>query len=323
MAFQWGILGAARIARALIPAIREAGGEVAMLGCRDRERGAAFAREWNIPRVGSYDDLLSAELDAVYNPLPNDLHLPWSARMLEGGRHVLCEKPFTLNAGQARELADVAGRSGRTVLEAFAYRFTPRVQEAARLVRAGELGEVRAYRGAQGFTLRNPGDFRWRPGQGGGALYDVGCYVVSLSRLLLGEPGSAVAQARWSEGGVDMGLSGVLDHGGALASIECGFDWLGQEVASRCVLVGSEAELVLDEAYHNTPGPSVLRVGDESRSFPLANGYARMVAHFQRAALGEEALLYPPSDAVAQAGAMDALLLSAREGRRVAVEAGG
>ncbi|MFC4452843.1 Gfo/Idh/MocA family oxidoreductase [Deinococcus sonorensis] len=322
MAFTWGILGAARIARALIPAIREAGGEVVMVGCRDQARGEAFAREWDIPQVGRYEDLQHADLDAVYNPLPNDLHLPWSRRMLEAGRHVLTEKPMTLNATEAAELARVAGEQGRVLLEALAYRFAPGAQELVRLVRAGELGEIRQAQGAYGFTLSNPQDFRWHPEQGGGALYDVGVYVLSLMRLLLGEPQAASARAHWSEGGIDLTLSGVLDYGehGPLASLSCGFEWKHHQSLQ---LIGSEGTLQMDSPYDNHPKLSRMTVNGEERTIPGANGYALMVQHFQRVAAGEEPALYPPQqDAVAQAQALDALLASAHQGRRVPVGEG-
>ena len=114
MTLRWGILGAARIARAFIPAIRAAGGEVVMLGAREPQsaRVQSYASDWAIGRVGSYQELIEADLDAVYNPLPNALHLPWSAAALRAGKHVLTEKPLTLNAQEARELADVAQQTG-------------------------------------------------------------------------------------------------------------------------------------------------------------------------------------------------------------------
>ena len=187
---RWGILGAARIARALIPAIRAAGGEVTFLGVREpnSERARAFAAEWNIPAVGSYAEAIASDVDAIYNPLPNDLHLPLTRDTLRAGKHALTEKPFTLNAAEAAELEREAQAAGRVLLEAFAYRFQPHVERIVELVRGGELGEIRSYRGAFGFPLTNPDDFRWEASKGGGALFDVGTYTVNLMRLLLGEP---------------------------------------------------------------------------------------------------------------------------------------
>ncbi|MPY66040.1 Gfo/Idh/MocA family oxidoreductase [Deinococcus sp. SDU3-2] len=322
----WGLLGAARIARALIPAIRAAGGEVTMLGARkpDSERVQAFAREWGIGRVGTYADVIASDVGAVYNPLPNDAHLPWTLAALRAGKHALTEKPLTLNEGEAQTLADTADETGRVLLEAFAYRFQPHVARLREIVASGELGEVRAFRGAFGFPLTNPDDFRWEAEMGGGALYDVGCYPVSLARLLLGEPRAVTAQARWTSGGVDLGLSGTMDFGGALASIDCAFDW-GPAATQRLTVVGTLGSLEMDGAFESHNGvPLTLRVrtgaGERTETFAPHNGYAAMVAHFGRAAQGEETPLFPPQDAVRQARVLDALFAAAREGRTVTLE---
>ncbi|MCP2013117.1 putative dehydrogenase [Deinococcus sp. HSC-46F16] len=321
----WGLLGAARIARALIPAIRAAGGEVTVLGARepDSARVQAFAREWGIGRVGTYTDVIASDVEAVYNPLPNDAHLPWTQAALRAGKHALTEKPLVLNAGEAQALADTADETGRVLLEAFAYRFQPHVARLREIVASGELGEVRAFRGAFGFPLTNPDDFRWEADKGGGALYDVGCYPVSLARLLLGEPQRVTAQARWTPGGVDLGLSGTLDFGGALASIDCAFDW-GPAPTQRLTVVGTRGSLEMNGAFesHNA-SPLTLRVrtesGERAETFAPHNGYAAMVAHVQRAARGEEQALFPPQDAVRQARVLDALFAAARERRTVTV----
>ena len=163
---------------------------------------------------------------------------------------------------------------------------------------------------------------------GGGSLYDVGCYPVNLARLLLGEPQAVMAQARWTQsevahGGVDMALSGLLDYGhtatAPLVSIDCGFDWLPQGMLGRCLVVGTRGQLELENAYLSNVTDFRLTVNGEVRPVAPGNGYAEMVRHFQRATLGQEAALYPLSDAGGQAQVIGALLLSAREGRRVEV----
>lgn len=326
----WGVLGAARIARALIPAIRASGGEVTVLGVRDpgSARARAFAAEWGIRQVGTYQDVIASDVGAVYNPLPNDAHLPWTEAALRAGKHALTEKPLTLNAGEAQALADTAAQTGRVLLEAFAYRFGPHVARLREIVGSGALGEVRSYRGAFGFPLTNPDDFRWDAERGGGALYDVGCYAVNLARLLLGEPERVTAQARWTPGGVDVGLSGTLHFGQtsqeqALGSLDCAFDW-GAEASQLLTVVGTAGRLTMDGAFHSKPqGDLTLRVrtaaGEREETFPPLDGYAAMVAHFQRVARGEEEALFPPEDAVRQARVLDALFAAAREGREVAV----
>ncbi|GGL95798.1 Gfo/Idh/MocA family protein [Deinococcus aerophilus] len=319
---RWGLLGAARIARALIPAIRASGGEVTALGVRDPAsvRAQAFAEEWGVPLLGGYDAVLAADVDAVYNPLPNDLHRPWTLAALRAGKHALTEKPLTLNAAEAQELADAAQETNRVLLEAFAYRFHPHITRLRQIVRGGDLGEVRAVHAAFGFAMDNPDDFRWDPARGGGALYDVGTYPVNLIRLLLGEPRSAVARARWTPGGIDIGLSGVLEYGGTLASLDCAFDW-GSPSTQRLTVVGTHATLDVDGVFSsNMQVPVIFRITDaggaRTEEFAPFNAYTAMVGHFQRVVRGEEAALFPPGDSVRHARVMDALFESARTGQR-------
>ena len=258
---------------------------------------------------------MEADIDAVYNPLPNDLHLPWSEKAMRAGKHALTEKPLSMNAQQARQFAAVAAETGRVSLEAFAYRFQPHVARVREIVQSGLLGEIRQIQASYGFNLSNPGDFRWLPDKGGGAMYDVGCYPVNFTRLLLGEPQSVVAQARWTEQGVDMGLSGVLDYGSALAEVSGAFDW---EYWPRLAITGETGLLEMIHPYEsNSKAPLVLRVAGREESFAASNGYVHMVGHFTRAVRGEEASFYPPEDAVKQARVLDALFESARTGVRV------
>lgn len=323
--FRWGILGAARIARRLIPAIREAGGEVVALGVRDpaSERARTFAQEWGVPIVGGYAEVIAGPVDAVYNPLPNDLHAPWTLAALRAGKHALTEKPLSLNEAEARALAVAAGEAGRVLLEAFAPPFHPYMRRVRELSQGGELGEVRALHASFGFDLTRPDDFRWNAAQGGGALYDVGTYAVHLARQLLGEPSGATGWARWTgtEGGVDLGFSGVLDYPGALVTVAAGFDWPAP--AQRLSVVGSEGTLDADCVASGGDRPVALRLstrtGTRREEVPAANAYAEMVAHFQRVAQGEEVPRRPPEDAVGQARVLDALYASARSGRRVSL----
>lgn len=295
------------------------------LGVRDpaSERARAFAQQWQVPLVGGYQDVLDSDVDAVYNPLPNDLHLPWSLAAMRAGRHVLTEKPLVLNAAEAQQLADAAGETNRVLLEAFAYRFHPHITRLRQLVQDGELGELRAVRVAFGFSLTRPDDFRWHADKGGGALYDVGTYAVNLVRLLLGEPVAAVARARWTQGGVDLGLSGVLEYPGALASVDCAFDW-SDTATQRLTVVGARGTLDMKGVFHsNTHSPVSFTLssaaGVREAEFPPFNAYAAMVRHFQQVVRGGEEALYPPEDSVSHARVLDALFASARTGERVEV----
>lgn len=323
--FRWGILGAARIARRLVPAMREAGGEVVSVGVRDTssEHARAFSETWGIPIVGGYQDVLDSDVDGVYIPLPNDLHQPWTLAALRAGKHVLTEKPYALNAEQAREVVQVAAQTGRTAMEAFAPRCHPYLTRVRDLVQGGELGDVRVVRSAFGFGLDHPGDIRWDATKGGGALYDVGTYCVNATRLLLGEPHAVTAQARWTPGGVDVGLSGTLAYAGASVTLDCGFDW-GRPDTQRLTVIGTRG--TLDVGFISSPAvdqPVTLKIttadGTRKEVIPASNAYAHMVTHFQNAARGTEAHLYPPSDAVAQMKVLDALYESARTGQRVEI----
>ncbi|GHF49730.1 putative dehydrogenase [Deinococcus metalli] len=321
--FRWGILGAARIANRLVPAFRAAGGEVVAVGARDAAsaHAQAFSDRWGVPVVGGYQDVLDSDVDAVYIPLPNDLHLPWTVAALRAGKHVLTEKPYTLDAAQAREIAAVAAQTGKAAMEAFAPRFHPFLLRVREIVRSGELGEVRVVRSAYGFSLQNAGDIRWDATKGGGALYDVGTYCVNTTRLLLGEPHAATAQARWTPGGVDLGLSGTLEYAGALVTLDCGFDW-GSPDTQRLTIIGTRGTLDAGRVSSPPDGEPVtltIRTADGPReeSCPAADAYTLMATHFQQAAQGVVPPLYPPDDAVAQMRVLDALYESARTGRRI------
>jgi predicted dehydrogenase len=188
---RWGVLGTASIARRLvIPAMqRSTRCRVVAIASRDGGRARSVADTIGIARAyGSYEALLDdAEVEAVYIPLPNHLHVPWSSRAAEAGKHVLCEKPIARTAGEARELMTVRERTGVLVGEAFMVRTHPQWLKARELVRAGRIGALRLIVGHFSYFRRDPQDVRSRIEFGGGALLDIGCYPVTLSRWLFGE----------------------------------------------------------------------------------------------------------------------------------------
>lgn len=332
----FGILGAARIAAsALIPAIaKSSNAQVAAVAARDLGRAQRYAAEHGIPKAyGSYEEMLAdPEVEAVYNPLPNSEHAPWSLRALEAGKHVLCEKPFTLNAAEAEAVDRAAKRAGKQVMEAFMYRFHPQIAQALELLHGGKIGELRLIRSSFSFALSRPEDIRWVAGLGGGALYDIGTYCVNVSRTFAGrEP-----QAVWGiadltgpndpgGGGVDHSFLGWLDFGGVRASLDCSFR---QAFRQQMELVGSAGTLTLLEPYvpnrnskgqdqgHGRTAPSLVLNGEPVASV-AADQYQLMVEHFVRAARGQEPLRYPAEEAVRQMRVLDALFQSAREGRTV------
>ncbi|WP_324756436.1 Gfo/Idh/MocA family protein [Haloarcula sp. GH36] len=225
---RFGILSTAKIGReAVIPAIQASEHTVTAIGSRDAERARRVAADLGIPEAyGDYETLLAeADIDAVYNPLPNALHAEWSQRAADHGHHVLCEKPLTVDSAEAIDLFEYCADRDVTLMEAFMYQFHPRTQRAREIVRE-ELGELRAVESSFKFRLDWDGDIRLDPELAGGSLMDVGCYAVSAVRGFLGEPDRAFAQATDSrETGVDTNLAGTLAYDdGRVAQIACGFD---------------------------------------------------------------------------------------------------
>jgi D-xylose 1-dehydrogenase (NADP+, D-xylono-1,5-lactone-forming) len=225
---RWGLLGTGRINRSLIPAVRaSARGVVAAAGSRDLARAQAHAAEWQIPNAcGSYAELIArADVDIVYIALPNDLHAEWTLRSLEAGKHVLVEKPIALRASDVDAIATAAKKHDRHVAEAFMYRHHPQTLKLKELVDAGTLGALEVVRGTFSFELTRPADVRLGPAPGGGSLWDVGCYPVSLAQYLVGSaPIEVFGWQRLGPTGVDLTFAGQMRYaGGVLGQFDCGF----------------------------------------------------------------------------------------------------
>src|SRR5262249_51970808 len=223
---RWGILSTANINAKLIAGARDAGVELVAVGSRDEARGRAFADEFGIARVhGSYEALLADDdVEAVYNPLPNSLHVPWSIRALEAGKHGLCEKPLTRDVGVVEQAVDVADREGRGPRGAFMVRVHPQNAKILELVRSGTIAQLRHINARFGYSLDPAsGNVRWNAELEGGALMDVGCYCVSGMRLLAGEP-LRVSAERVGED-VDGRLAAVLRFADDVTgTFDCGMD---------------------------------------------------------------------------------------------------
>ena len=322
--FRWGFLGASRIGRgALAPAVQAArGNTLYAIAARDLGRAEPFARDFGAARAyGSYQELLADErVDAVYNALPGDQHLPLTLAALASGKHVLCEKPLALNAGEVRQMRAASQASGKLVLEAFSYRFHPQIERARELAHSGALGELRFARAAFGFVLDRPDDFRWQAQQGGGALYDVGCYCLNVIRLVTNrEPARAFAVQR-TRGDVDADLTAALDLGGPNSGLSAHFDCSFTAASNQhFTLVGGEAILTLALPFGSKDQAVELHVGNQVERFEPVDPYRLMVEHFARAALGQEPPRFTLEDAEAQARAMDALFESAKTGEAVSV----
>lgn len=225
---RWGLLGTARINRRLIPAMRGASrSTIVAVASREHERADHYAREWQIPHaVGSYQALLERDdVDAVYVPLPNSLHVEWSLAAVAAGKHVLCEKPIALHPEEVVRLERAADAAQVVVAEGFMYRHEPLTRQVVALVREGAIGAVRTVTSGFTFALSRTGDVRLDKSLGGGALLDVGCYPVSYACLLVNRDATDVAGvARRTSDGVDEEFTGLLRFpGDCTASIFAGF----------------------------------------------------------------------------------------------------
>ncbi len=207
-----GILGAAKIAAAAMvrPASKVPDVEVAAIAARDPERAHRYAGKHGIAKVHqSYADLVAdPELDAVYNPLPNGLHAEWTLRAIAANKHVLCEKPFTANAAEARQVADAAAKAGVVVVEAFHYRYHPLAERMRSIAHGGQLGTLREIRTSMCFPLPKFSDIRYQYDLAGGAMMDAGCYALHCLRLLgTGDPEVVSARARLHSPTIDRAMS--------------------------------------------------------------------------------------------------------------------
>jgi D-xylose 1-dehydrogenase (NADP+, D-xylono-1,5-lactone-forming) len=316
-AVRWGVVSTAHINRKLLPGARAAEGvEIVAVGSRDPERAKAFAAEHGIARVhGSYEALLAdPDVDAVYIPLPNSLHVPWSVRALEAGKHVLCEKPLSRRAADVEAAFDAADRAGRLLMEAFMWRYHPQTEVLQRLAR--EIAPLRVVRAAFGFPLPgdDTGNVRWLADLEGGALMDVGCYCVSALRLLSGgEPERIAGQAVKAPSGVDMRFTGLLQFpGDVLGMFDCGFDVPHR---SAIEVVGEGGTIVSDDPWHGvTPRMTFTNPDGKTEEVPVtaANPYRLEIEDVSNAIRDGGDPRLGRNDALGQARTIEALYASVR-----------
>jgi D-xylose 1-dehydrogenase (NADP+, D-xylono-1,5-lactone-forming) len=325
MSVRLGILSTARINRLVLAGARDAEGvDVAAVASRDRARAEAYAREHAIPRAyGSYEELLAdPDLDAVYISLPNSLHVEWSIRALEAGKHVLCEKPLTRLPQAAEQAFDAAERAGRILTEAFMYRHNPQTARLRQLVDDGAVGALRVVRAAFSFTITDAANIRLVADLEGGALMDVGCYCVSGSRLLAGEP-ERVYGASMDEAAVDVVFAGTMWFPNqVVAQFDCG---LRLPLRDELEVVGEEGSIFLDDPWHcRKPVIEVRRDGavEEILVEPV-DSYRLELEDLAAAIRGDAEPLLGREDAVAQARVLDALYRSAADGQAVELQGPG
>ena len=320
-----GFLSTARINEHLLEAARASDlVDVLAVASRDPARAEAYAREHSIERsYGSYDELIAdPQLEAVYVSLPNSLHVDWSIRALEAGKHVLCEKPLTRRPEEAERAFDAAERAGGLLMEGFMYRHHPQTTRIKELLENGAIGELRAMRAVFSFDLlaaRDADDVRLNAELDGGSLMDVGCYCVSGARLLAGEPEHAWGEQVAASSGVDAAFHGALRlPGNVVAQFHSS---LALPFKQELELFGAEGSLLVQAPWRvDLGGDVLLRHGSEVERIEVeeADAYRLELENLAAAIRGDTQPLLGREDAVCQARVIAALYRSAEVGETVA-----
>jgi predicted dehydrogenase len=325
---RWGILGAAHIAvEKVIPAMqRGEWAEVTAIASRDSEKAKHLARALGIKKAyGSYEELLAdGEIEAIYNPLPNHLHVPWTIKAAEAGKHVLCEKPISLNLKEARELLEVRDHTGVKIQEAFMVRTHPQWLGTLELIREGRIGELRAIAGFFSYFNTDAANIRNKPETGGGAIMDIGCYPITISRLIFGEEPRRVTALieRDPAMGIDRLASAILDFPSGHATFTCSTQIVPYQ---RMQFFGTRGRIEVLVPF-NAPPDRPMRIliddgadlfGDniEVREFPICDQYTIQGDLFSRAIREDREQPIPLEDAVKNMAVIEAVFRSAESGR--------
>jgi D-xylose 1-dehydrogenase (NADP+, D-xylono-1,5-lactone-forming) len=321
-AVRWGFLSTANINAKLLAGAAESDRvEVVAVASRDVVRAEAYAREHGIERAhGSYETLLEdPDVDAVYISLPNALHVDWSIRALEAGKHVLCEKPLSRHPDEVERAFDAADRALRLLMEAFMYRHNPQTKRLQELVEEGAIGRLRVIRAVFSFALADSANVRLDPALDGGSLMDVGCYCVSGARLLAGEPVHVYGEQVAGATGVDEVFTGSLRFpGDVLAEFDCG---LVLPMRDELEAIGEEGSIFLDDPWHCRRPALEVRTprGGEEIALDPVDSYRLELENMSDAIRGRAEPLLGREDALGQARAIDALYRAAVEGVPVAM----
>jgi D-xylose 1-dehydrogenase (NADP+, D-xylono-1,5-lactone-forming) len=312
-----GIVSTADINRKVIPGAHASEKvELVAVASREQRRAEEYAKRWDIERAyGSYEALLEdPDVDAVYISLPNTMHGEWSIRSVEAGKHVICEKPFSKRAADVDEAFDAAERCGRLLTEAFMYRHNPQTRRLVELVEDGVIGELRVVRSAFTYALYDADNIRLRLDVEGGSLMDVGCYCVSGSRLLAGEPESVFGNAYIGPSGTDWVFTAAMRFpGDVLALFDCGTCLPERDELEA---IGSDGALYLDDPWHCLAPVIELRRDDGVERIELepVDSYRLELENLADAIDGTAPLLLGREDALGQARTIEALFRSAETG---------
>jgi len=319
----WGILGCARVARQRwIPAINASGrGRVAGIASRTLEKAQTWAKDLQIERAyGSYEQLLDdAEIQAVYIGLPNHLHVPWVLKVLQAGKHVLCDKPLALRPQEVIQVVEAVAEHQRLLVEGFMYQYHRQYELIDRWLKEGRIGDLKMIRLGFCFYFDRPGDYRYDPEMGGGALLDLGCYCVHLARKLAGrKPIRVQGVQRLHETGADWTTSAILEFDDdILAIIDCSF---GYQADQYLHIAGTDAYIASD--YPFTPDhPTTVKLTSKTdilvETFPPDTPFTRCVDDFHRRLDLGEFLPCPAADAHDNLQTLQAIVQSATQGRPV------
>jgi len=325
---RWGILSTAKIARKkVIPGMQKADRcRVVALGSRDEDRAREVAGELGIPKAhGSYEALLEdPEVDAVYVPLPNHLHAAWTIAAARAGKHVLCEKPLAMGAAEAERMVEVCAAEGVRLMEAFMYRLHPSWVAVRQIVASGRIGRLRAVQSWFSYFNDDSTDIRNVREYGGGALLDIGCYSVNLSRMLFGgEPDRVEASVtRDAASGVDVLTSGLMEFGDGVAAFTCS---TRAEPDQRVHIYGTEGRISIGIPFNIPPdrptevfvtagGDPPVEPATEVLTFDPTDQYAVQAARFADAVLDLGPTPISPEDSVANMGVIEAIFAAGDRG---------
>ena len=323
---RWGVLSTAQIGTAtVIPAMQQGTYcEVAAIASRDLEKAEAEAKRLSIATAyGSYEELLAdSQIDAIYNPLPNHLHVPWSIKALEAGKHVLCEKPIAPTAAEAQQLLDAAKQHpDLKVMEAFMYRFHPQWQLARHMVQEGKIGTLRTIQSFFSYYNDDPRNIRNIADVGGGGMLDVGCYNVSLSRFIFGaEPQRVSGIVEYDpQLKTDRLASGILDFGQGTATFTCSTQLASYQ---RVNIFGTSGRIEIEIPFNaptNRPCKMEYQHGDELEEIQLktCNQYTLQGDQFSLAILNNTDVPTPLEDALANMRVIEAVIRSSKSGEWV------
>ena len=322
---RWGVLGAASIAvRKVIPGMQKgAYSEITAIASRDKKKAEEAAAKLGIAKAyGSYEELLrDGEVDAVYNPLPNHLHVPWSVKAAEAGKHVLCEKPISLTVAEARSLLAVRDRTGVKIGEAFMVKTHPQWLRTQEIIRTGGIGNLRAIAGVFSYFNRNPANVRHKVEWGGGGLMDIGCYPITMSRFIFGEEPTRIAATleRDPDFGTDRLASAILEFPSGQSVFTCSTQTAFFQTMH---FLGTSGRIEIEIPW-NAPNDRPCRIfiggqmsgAPQIEEFPVVDQYTIQGDEFSRAIRGEREVPVPLEDAIKNMAVIEAIFKAAESGR--------